>query len=736
MTTGRLAVTGVGIVSALGHSAALTFERLVRGDRGIAEITSFDAHAQRARVAAEVRDFDPTVWERAEQVGPLSRSDALALAAARDALTSAGAGGQLPASRFGISVGATTGGIREAELILGGASSEMPPEEAARRVSCYPMSNSAQRLAAVFGAPARAATVCSACSSGANAIIQAALWLRNGDVDCVLAGGTDALSRLTVTGFNALGALDVAPCRPFDRSRGGLTLGEGAAFLLLETEESAARRGATVFAWLSSWAAGAEAHHITQPEPSARLPARLLRQAMERAGLGPASVDYLNAHGTGTSNDAVEAAGIRAAFGSDAERLIVSSSKGQIGHTLGAAGAIEAAITVLTLYHQQVPPTGGLREPDDTCRLNHVLEVGRPAPLRAALSSAFGFGGAGAVLLFERLVCSGASVAAGERRRTEPRRSIAVTGVATTGPGGVQQGVECAGSPEDPPTVSTGVMPRHVDRLEPARSRRFDPLSALITLGAERALVSAGLSPAGTGLIAGTAFGSVERTAQFLRIAFEKGPARAPPAEFPHLLPSAASGNASIYLGLTGPVMTASALDASAETAVLLACDVLAADTADAMVAGGVEVKDSFVRDLVGPACGLFEQGHHEEGTWLALESLERAAHRGVPLLALVKGWDEGPVETASTLRIEPPRDGDRAIVIGAAPHGALSEVANGSWSRVRHRPFSVAHGETGRAGFGLALATASIVRGEVDEALIVRTMAARLWAFHLTRSR
>jgi 3-oxoacyl-[acyl-carrier-protein] synthase II len=579
--------------------------------------------------------------------------------------------------------------------------------------------------------------VCSACSSGASAIIQAALWLRNGDVDCALAGGTDALCRLTVTGFNALGAMDVVACRPFDRRRGGLTLGEGAGFLLLETEESASRRGAIVFAWLSGWAAGAEAHHITQPEPSARLPARLLRDAMERAGLGAASVDYLNAHGTGTSNDAVEAAGIRDAFGSDADRLLVSSSKGQIGHTLGAAGAIEAAITVLSLHHQKVPPTGGLSEPDDACNLNHVPGVGRPAPLRAAVSSAFGFGGAGAVLLFERGGAAKIGSAERERPRAERPRSVVVTGVAIAGPRAVSHGVECASGSEEPSMAAGNAVPsRHVDRLEPARSRRFDPLSALVTLAAERALLSSGLPPSGTGLIAGVAFGSVERTARFLRTAFEKGARRAPPAEFPHLLPSSVSGNASIYLGLTGPVVTASALDASAEVSVLLACDLVAAGTAEAMLAGGVEAPDSFVRDVLGPACGLFEEGRHERSAFLSLEPLERAKARGAPVLALVEEWDEGPVRAAAQLRIEPPRDAARAILIGASAGGIASAVAGGSWSGVPHRPYVAADGEAGKAGVGLALATALIARGDVDEALVVRVTAVRLYAFHLTRSR
>jgi hypothetical protein len=201
-------------------------------------------------------------------------------------------------------------------------------------------------------------------------------------------------------------------------------------------------------------------------------------------------------------------------------------------------------------------------------------------------------------------------------------------------------------------------------------------------------------------------------------------------------LPSSVSGNASIYLGLTGPVVTASALDASAEVSVLLACDLVAAGTAEAMLAGGVEAPDSFVRDVLGPACGLFEEGRHERSAFLSLEPLERAKARGAPVLALVEEWDEGPVRAAAQLRIEPPRDAARAILIGASAGGIASAVAGGSWSGVPHRPFVAAGGEAGKAGVGLALATGLIARGDVDEALVVRVTAVRLYAFHLTRSR
>jgi len=720
MTTGRIAVTSVGIVTALGQGADVTFDRLVRGERGFSEIGLFDVQGQRTTFAAEVPGFSSEDWERREGLGPLSRSDALAFAAARDAIGNAG--GTLAGERVGVAVGATTGGMFDAEELLARFPETPLSEAARRRLVAYPMSRTADLLSVAFGVRGRVATVCSACSSGASAILQAALWIRSGVVDCVLAGGTDALCRLTMTGFNALGATDTVPCRPFDRQRAGLTLGEGAAFLVLESEELSRRRGARVLSWLSGWAQGAEAHHLTQPEPTARMPARLLARAMQRAGLEPSEIDYLNAHGTGTSNDGVECAAIRSAFGDAAGRLIVSSSKGQIGHTLGAAGAIEAAISVLAVERQCAPPTGGLTDPDEACRLNHVIGEGRPARLRAALSSAFGFGGAGAVLCFEQAAAPAKSAPA-----VRTSRRVAVTEVATITGRGVATGSACGDAIDesDGPDAT-----RPLDALDPSRSRRFDPQTALVTLGAEKAVRAAGLSPASVGLIAGTAFGSVERTLAFLHTVLEKGARRAPPAEFPHLLPSSSSGNASIYLGLEGPVLTASALDASAELSALLACDLVDADMATAMVAGGAAVRDAFSRDVLGPVCGTVAQGKRDVAGFVVLEPEELAAARGRRPLTIVVERDECPLEGERGLELSAPNDAARALVVAVRNSGAAAPLlARAGWGDVR-----VVADIGAAAGVGLAYASARIARGDVDEALVLGFGERRVYALHLTR--
>jgi 3-oxoacyl-[acyl-carrier-protein] synthase II len=734
MKAGRIAVTGVGIVSALGKSAEQTFERLVRGDVGFSEITLFDTTGQRTRTAGVVPDF------RVEDVVPSpesarwSRSDALALLAAKDALSSA----RLPLEggrRLGIAVGTTTAGMLEAETLL----PTLPEGAAAVRQAAwlrsYPLASTADRLARYLGGSPRVRTLCSACSSGANAIVQGAAWLRTGVVDRVLAGGTDALCRLTLTGFNALGATDLGPCRPFDRRRAGLTLGEGAAFLVLEREHTARERGAPIFAWFSGAAVGAEAHHVTQPDPSADVPARLLRVALREAGLAPSDIDYVNAHGTGTvPNDAVETRAIHEVFGPDADRVLVSSSKGQIGHTLGAAGAIEAAITVLALDEQRVPPTGGLTEPDDACRLNHVLRSGKEVPLRAAASSSFGFGGMGAVLVFER------ADAAPRSAGSPSEVPVVITGVATIGPLGVVQGisnVDYLRSKSD----RIGPPPNPLELLDPARSRRFDAQACFTTRGAEAALERAFVRPRDAGLVAGTAFGNVERTVRFVRAAATKGPGRVPPAEFPHLLPSAPSGNASIYLGLGGPVLTTSDLEASAEAAVAVACDWVEGGLSTTLVAGSAEPHDAFVRDVFGPACEDDASVPRTEGAaWVVVESARAARERGAAALAVVRRRDELATAELESGAIGPPSDPKRAVVVASAPRElerVLPVLARSGWGGVPRLLVADAAGfHEGVGGFAVAAAAALVGSGEASEALVAGGNGARAYFFHLETAR
>ncbi|MEP7122493.1 MAG: beta-ketoacyl-[acyl-carrier-protein] synthase family protein, partial [Byssovorax sp.] len=347
-TTPRVWVTGIGVVSPLARGAAATMDRLLAGERGIRRLSLFELPGAAPGLAAEVADL------RAADVAPpgedlgWSRTDAMSVIAVREALAHAGL--HPTTSPIDLVLGGTTAGMFETEATLAALSRDPSAIAPLQQMLSHPLSSTADHVRAAVGPFRRVRSVCSACSSGANAILLAAAWIRGGRSKCVIAGGADGLCRLTYAGFGALSALSADPCRPFDSRRNGLNLGEGAAFLVLEPEDAARARGARAIAELRGFAVGAEAHHITNPEGGGVSAARVMREAITRAGLLPADIDYVNAHGTATPlNDAMEAAAIARCFGAEAARVAVSSSKGQIGHTLAAAGAIEAAISVMAI---------------------------------------------------------------------------------------------------------------------------------------------------------------------------------------------------------------------------------------------------------------------------------------------------------------------------------------------------------------------------------------------------
>lgn len=700
----RIAVTGVGIVSGLGIGASATLERLFRGDVGIAPITLFDTSDQRCRVAAQVPDLELSAAFSPDGAEAWSRTDRLAVVAARDALSSARLE---PGSALAIAVGGTTGGMLEAEELLARTGGNVASEEAARQLLGYPLSTPTERVARAVGMVSDRATVCSACSSGANAIVVAASWILGGRAERALAGGADALCRLTLTGFNALGATDVGPCRPFDQARAGLSLGEGAGFLVLESESSAQKRNASVLAWLDGWHVAAEAHHITQPDPSADTIVELIGKALARAGLAPGDVDYVNAHGTATEhNDAVEALGLRRALHAETERVWVSSSKAQLGHTLGAAGGIEAAVAVDAVHRGRVFPTAGLQSPDPTLPLRHVIARGRVADVRVALSSSFGFGGTGCVLAFCRADVPDRRPAFGSTVRR------VVTAAVSWSPAGLLDAAESAALGEG--AESWGAAPDALRLLEPARSRRFDAHSATVTAAASRLLAVAKCSPEGVGLVTGAAYGNVTRSVDFLAKAMTRGVRFASPADFPHLVPSAASGNASIYLGLSGPVISTADLALSAQAALALGDAWLCAGLCSAMIVGAAEPGDPIAERVLTPLWAHAIGGRGEGGGWLLLEDADAALLRGGVALAellahgeLAEGTDLGTPT-------------GRGLVVDGGHHAAIALPA-GAWHDVPRRPLPDALGNhEARGALALCLAMALLCNDEADDVLVL----------------
>ena len=724
----RVAVTGVGIVSALGVGADVTFRRLMTGQRGFSPIRAFDPKDARSRFVAQVEGLDVSSVAPRDERDVWSRTDALAFVAAREALGVARHAG----GRLGIAHAGTTGAMLETEGDLFAAPAEQFEPIRALRFLTEPLCATTERLARALGAGPLRSTACAACASSGLAIVQAREWVRRGLVDVALAGGADALCALTFFGFEALGALDPAPCRPFDRARRGLNLGEAGAFLVLERESRARAREAPILAFLSGVATGAEAHHVTHPEPSGERAAALVRSAISSARLEPHAIDYVNAHGTGTlPNDRMEATALRSALGQAAAQAYVSSSKAQLGHTLGAAAALEAVITVLALRRGEVPPTAGLEEPEEPA-LRHVMGVGVTAPLRAALSCSFGFGGTGSVLLFE-------NAGAPSRQGETGSASVVVTGLAALGARGFQTGESIATYLEPEPAAGPGPYASDpLGMLEPGRSRRFDRSAALATAVVERALSDARLHDEGTGLVMGTAFGSVERSVHFVRKAELGGPRVASPAEFPHLVVSAASGNASIYLGLRGPVFAVSDRETSAESALAAATTLIGAGQATAFAAGGAEAFDGIVQLIHSRVARPARVSARGEGAaFLVVESEARALERGARIYARL----EGPFALdarAPGAALPPPRGIERAAVVTAAfsaEHEALLERSG--WARCpRHSVLPASGHHEAAGGFALCAAAALIGSGDFDEAMTLGGSGSVLWVTRFSRAR
>ncbi len=411
----RVVVTGLGAVSPCGVGAGASWTAAVEGRSGIGPLTRFDASDWGVRIAGQADDFDPdTVMDRREQRRH-DRFSQLAMAAALEAAAHAGfADGfghdDALAERAGVYVGSGIGGIGEIE----GGSVDVH-ERGPRRVSPFFIPRSLGNLATgqiAMRLQARGPSLCvsTACATGNHSIGEAFRAIRLGDADVVLAGGAEApITPVSVAGFLVMRALSkhnddpAAASRPFDRDRDGFVMGEGAGVVVLESLEHAKARGADILAEVTGYALTTDAHHITAPPPGHLGAQRCMRLALRSAGLAPEDVDYINAHGTSTPvNDPAEVEAVKAVFGDHARSLLMSSTKGVTGHLLGAAGGLEAVLTVKALQHGIAPPTATLETPDPACDLDHVAGTARETPLRVALSNAFGFGGTNAVLVFRR----------------------------------------------------------------------------------------------------------------------------------------------------------------------------------------------------------------------------------------------------------------------------------------------------------------------------------------------
>ncbi len=407
----RVVVTGMGIVSPIGNDPGTVWQALMEGRSGTATIRRFDAQDLPSRIAGEVRAFDATQYLPAKEARRTDRFVQFAVAAAKEALRSAGLDGTTAfAERTGVLIGSALGGVETFEQGVETLRTRGPSKVSPFMIPMFLADMAGGYVAIEIGARGPNFATLSACASGANAIGEGMRMIREGRVDIVLAGGSEApLTPSVVAGFAALQALsrrNDAPetaSRPFDRTRDGFVIAEGAAILVLEAEDVARSRGAPILAEVVGYGTTADAHHIVQPCSDGAGAVAAMRQALADAELQTGDIDYVNAHGTSTPlNDIAETAALKTVFGGRSKVPPVSSTKALTGHLLGAAGALEAAICVLALQHQTIPPTWHLREPDPACDLDYVANEPRAASLRYVMTNAFGFGGHNAVLILGR----------------------------------------------------------------------------------------------------------------------------------------------------------------------------------------------------------------------------------------------------------------------------------------------------------------------------------------------
>lgn len=392
MNRKKIAITGRGIFCGAGKDIPSFSRNLLEGRGAIGSMDLFDVSSFPARIAAQVRDFDPLVYFEPKTAANLSRADQFGVIAAGEALRESGVQDHYSAYDIGISLGAGAAGMIQAEQWLKDQLEGKKARPSLLR-GILP-DRTATAIATRYALGGYQGTITTACSSSSTAIGWGADLVATGRLKAVVCGGSDAISLLTYAGFNSLRVVDPEPCAPFSLGRKGISLGEGAAFLVLEDEEEARRRGAEIFGYILGYGATGEVYHMTAPEPSGAEAARVMTTAMHYAGIGPDEVGWVNAHGTGTPlNDVVETKAMKLVFGDRVADVPLVSTKAMTGHCLGSAGAIEAVATVLALGEGVIPQTLNFRGADPECDINYCHDGVRESSLPIALSNSFAFGG-------------------------------------------------------------------------------------------------------------------------------------------------------------------------------------------------------------------------------------------------------------------------------------------------------------------------------------------------------
>jgi len=408
----RIVITGMGVVTSLGFGIDPFWENILAGKSGVSRITSFDASKFTTRIAAEIRGFNPADYMERREAKRMDRFVQFSVAATRMALANAGfIIDEQNACGVGVLIGSGIGGILTIEeqfkVLLEQGPDRISPFFIPKLISDM----ASGQVSITFGAKGPNSTVVTACATGTHALGDAYQIIRRSDAEAMIAGGAEAaISPLGLGGFCAARALSTrnddpeGASRPFDATRDGFVMGEGAGVLILETLDSARQRGARIYAEIIGYGLSGDAYHITAPAPEGEGAARAMKMALRNARIKPEEVDYINAHGTSTiPNDRLETAAIKTVFGEHAYKVAISSTKSMTGHLLGAAGAVEAIICALAIRDQVVPPTINYHTPDPECDLDYTPNQARPRTINVAMSNSFGFGGHNATLILRKV---------------------------------------------------------------------------------------------------------------------------------------------------------------------------------------------------------------------------------------------------------------------------------------------------------------------------------------------
>ena len=407
----RVVVTGLGLITSLGNDLASSWEAMCQGKSGVSEITSFDTSQYRVHFAAQIKDFDPTLYMDRKEVRRNDPYEQLAIAGSKQALAHAGL--QITAENgddIGVYIGSGIGGLVTLHDQFEVLHFKGPDRISPFFINMMIVDGAPGIVSIVTGAKGPNFAIVSACATSANTIGEAWETIRRGDARAMIAGGAEkGITPIAMASFDNMHAISrrnddpQGASRPFDATRNGFVMGEGTGMLILEDLDFAKARGAKILAELVGYASTGDAYHVTEPAPEGEGLVRAMRRALQKAGLRPDQVDYINAHGTSTPyNDRTETQAIKACFGDHAYRLAISSTKSMTGHTLGAAGGVEAVVCVMAIQTGIIPPTINLHHPDPDCDLDYVPNEARQASVNIAMTNSMGFGGHNACLIFKR----------------------------------------------------------------------------------------------------------------------------------------------------------------------------------------------------------------------------------------------------------------------------------------------------------------------------------------------